>query len=317
MLSTINGTTDVYLIPGDPVEQVRAPEVFNLIFRTLGINAVLVPVHVTAGDIEAFVRTAFLAKNIKGMFFAIPHKSLVMGLLSKCNDYGRVAGAVNGIRRNSQGELEGGLFDGKGFVLSLDYFGVAYAGKRVLILGAGGGASAIAASLAIAGDSAPAEIALYDPVPGKAQQVALRIMAEAPDGALVAAVGSSDPAPFDLVINASPLGLRATDPLPCDVSRLAPHAAVLDILMKNQPTPLLRAVRARRLVAQPGFEMLIQQAPDYLDFFGYAEAAQAVREDATFIREYLYPAEMAGEIRRGANKPVSVPGVGDSRLALH
>jgi shikimate dehydrogenase len=319
MLSTINGTTDVYLIPGDPVEQVRAPEVFNLIFRTLGINAVLVPVHVTAGDIEAFVRTAFLAKNIKGMFFAIPHKSLVMGLLSKCNNYGRVAGAVNGIRRNSQGELEGGLFDGQGFVLSLDYFGVAYAGKRVLILGAGGGASAIAASLAIAGDSAPAEIALYDPVPGKAQQVALRIMAEAPDGSLVAAVGSSDPAPFDLVINASPLGLRATDPLPCDVSRLAPHTAVLDILMKNQPTPLVRAARARQLVAQPGFEMLIQQAPDYLDFFGYPEAAQAVRQDATFIREYLYPAEMKGEIRRGANQPLSVPvpGVGDSRLALH
>ena len=94
MLSTIAGTTDVYLIPGDPVEQVRAPEVFNLIFQKLGINAVLVPVHVPATDIEAFVRNAFLAKNVKGMFLAIPHKSLVMGLLSHCNDYGRVAGAV-------------------------------------------------------------------------------------------------------------------------------------------------------------------------------------------------------------------------------
>lgn len=321
MLSNIQGDTDVFLIPGDPVEQVRAPEVFNLIFRTLGINAVLVPVHVTAQDIEAFVRTAFLAKNIKGMFFAIPHKSLVMGLLSKCNDYGRVAGAVNGIRRNSQGELEGGLFDGKGCVSALDYFGMAYAGRRVLVLGAGGGASAIAASLAIAGNNAPAEIALYDPVPGKAQAVAARIMAEAPDGALVVAVGSSDPAPFDLVINASPLGLRAADPLPCDVSRLAPHAAVLDILMKNQPTPLVRAVRARQLVAQPGFEMLIQQAPDYLDFFGYTDAAQAVRDDATFIREHLYPAGMAGEIRRVAKVPktnsVPVPGVGEPRLTVH
>jgi shikimate dehydrogenase len=303
MLSTIQGNTDVFLIPGDPVEQVRAPEVFNLVFRTLG-------------DIEAFVRTAFLAKNIKGMFFAIPHKSLVMGLLSHCNDCGRVAGAVNGIRRNSQGGLEGGLFDGKGCVASLDYFGMAYAGRRVLVLGAGGGASAIAASLAIAGENAPTEIALYDPVPGKAQAVAARIMAQAPDGALVAAVGSSDPAPFDLVINASPLGLHAGDPLPCDVSRLAPHAAVLDILMKNQPTPLLRAARARQLPAQPGFEMLIQQAPDYLDFFGYADAAQAVREDATFIREHLYPASMAGEIRRSATS-VPFPGVGEPRLAVH
>lgn len=299
MLPTVQGNTDVYLIPGDPVEQVRAPDVFNLIFRTLGINAVLVPVHVAAGDIEAFVRSAFLAKNIKGMFLAIPHKSLVMGLLSHCNDYGRVAGAVNGIRRNPDGKLEGGLFDGKGFVSSLDYFGVAYTGKRVLVLGAGGGASAIAASLAIAGSRAPAEIALYDPVPGKALAIASRI-ASAPQaaGTLVLAAAGSDPSGYDLVINASPLGLQAADPLPCDVSRLAPHAAVVDILMKNQPTPLVRAVRGRGLVAQPGFEMLIQQAPDYLEFFGYTEAAEAVRRDATFIREHLYPAALAGEIRR-------------------
>ncbi|MFC6280166.1 MULTISPECIES: shikimate dehydrogenase family protein [Polaromonas] len=320
MLSTIQGTTDVYLIPGDPVEQVRAPEVFNLIFRTLGINAVLVPVHVAARDIEAFVRTAFLARNIKGMFLAIPHKALVMGMLSHCNDYGRVAGAVNGIRRNPDGTLDGGLFDGKGFVSSLDYFSVPYAGKKVLILGAGGGASAIAASLAVlesAGGQAPAEVALYDPVPGKAQAVAEHIASAAQaKNTRVVAAGSSDPAGYDVVVNASPLGLQSGDPLPCDVSRLEPHAAVVDILMKNQPTPLVRAVRARQLVAQPGFEMLIQQAPDYLEFFGYADAAQTVRQDATFIREYLYPAAMAGEIRRPAARAnVPASGVAETRPA--
>lgn len=325
MHSTIQGSTDVYLISGDPVEQVRAPEVFNLIFRTLGINAVLVPVHVALRDIEAFVRTAFLAKNIKGMLVTIPHKSRVMGLLSHCNDAGRMAGAVNGIRRNATGELEGALFDGKGFVLSLDYFGVAYAGKRVLILGAGGAAAAIAVSLALAGSHAPAGIALYDPAPGKAQALASQLAAAAqmPLANIVAAT-SGDPSAYDLVVNASPLGLKAGDPLPCDVSRLAPHAAVADILMKNQPTPLVQAARARHLVAQPGFEMLIQQAPDYLAFFGYAEAAQTVRNDATFIRELLYPAAMRGEIRRpGKLTPalqstsVPVPGVGESRLISH
>ena len=91
MLSTIAGTTDVYLIPGDPVEQVRAPEVFNLIFQKIGINAVLVPVHVPATDIEAFVRNAFLAKNVKGMFLAIPHKSLVMEMLDDCGELKRAA----------------------------------------------------------------------------------------------------------------------------------------------------------------------------------------------------------------------------------
>ena len=301
MHPNITGSTDVYLIPGDPVDQVRAPEVFNLIFQALGINAVLVPVHVPGADIQAFVRHAFLAKNVKGMFLAIPHKSLVMGLLSDCNDCGHVAGAVNGIKRNPNGELEGALFDGKGFVASLDYFGMAYAGKRVLILGAGGGASAIAASLAIAGLSSPADIALYDPTPGKAQTVAAHI-ASSPyvKNIQVRATASNDPSDYDVVVNASPLGLQATDPLPCDVSRLKNGASVVDILMKNQPTPFVQAVRARQLVAQPGFEMLIQQAPDYLDFFGYRAAAQAVRDDATFIRDYLYPAAMADEIRRPA-----------------
>ena len=311
MLSTIQGSTDVYLIPGDPVEQVRAPQVFNRIFQTLGLDAVLVPVHVAARDIEQFVRTVFLAQNVKGLFLAIPHKPLLMGLLSHCNDYARVAGAVNGIRRNPDGTLEGGLFDGLGLVKALDYFDIAYTGQRVLILGAGGGASAIAASLAIAGSRAPSDIALFDPVPGKAQTVASHISAAAQARhAPVVAVSSSDPAAYDLVINASPLGLQAGDSLPCDVSRLASHAAVVDILMKNQPTPWVQAVRARGLVAQPGFEMLIQQAPDYLEFFGYTAAAQTVRQDATFIREHLYPAAMAHEIRpvaSGQFRPVTAP----------
>lgn len=299
MHPTIDGQTDVYLIPGDPVEQVRAPQVFNLIFKTLGINAVLVPARVKAADIHTFVQSAFLADNVKGLFLAIPHKSLVMSLLTSCNSDGRVAGAVNGIRRNAQGQLEGGLFDGKGFVLSLDYFGMAYAGKRVLILGAGGGASAIAAALAMAGNSAPSQIALYDPAPDKAQRVARQIAAAANNAHTECiAANSNDPAGYDLVVNASPLGLTTGDAMPCDVSRLASHAAVLDILMKNQPTPFLRAVRSRGLQAEPGFEMLIQQAPDYLEFFGYADAARAVRHDAGFIRQYLYPPEMVSEIRR-------------------
>ncbi|MES2945532.1 MAG: shikimate dehydrogenase [Pseudomonadota bacterium] len=305
MFPTVQGNTDVYLISGFPVEQVRAPEMFNLIFRTLAINAVLVPVHVAPENICNFVQAAFLATNVKGMLLTIPHKSLVMGLLSGCNDCAKVAGAVNGIRRNASGKLEGGLFDGLGFVASLDYFDIAYAGKRVLMVGAGGAAAAIAASLAIAGERAPAEIALFDPMPGKAAALASHVLAAAqsaghPDTSRVFAAASGDPAGFDVVINASPLGLKATDPLPFDVSRLDSGAAVLDILMKNQPTPLVQAVRARQLVAEPGFEMMIQQAPDYLEFFGLHQAAQTVRQDATFIREQIYPASMAGEIHRPA-----------------
>lgn len=98
------------------------------------------------------------------------------------------------------------------------------------------------------------------------------------------------------------LDLNAGDALPCDVASFAPHAAVVDILMKNQSTPFVRASRAPGLVAEPGIEMLIQQAPDYLDFFGHVEAAQLIRQDATFIRQHLYPASMLGEIWRSASR---------------
>jgi len=299
MQLTINGQTDVYLILGEPVEQVRAPQVFNLIFKQLGINAVLVPARVKASDLQTFVQSAFLAQNVKGLFLAIPHKSLVMHLLTSCNSYGHVAGAVNGIRRNSQGQLEGGLFDGKGFILSLDYFGMAYAGKKILILGAGGGASAIAAALAMKGSDAPSVIAMYDPAPEKAQKLTRQIASAVNNSQLLLIVANTnDPSGYDLVVNASPLGLIQGDNMPCEVSKLDSHAAVVDILMKNQPTPFLQAVRAKGLQAEPGFEMLIQQAPDYLAFFGYPDAARTVRQDASFIRDYLYPQEMASEIRR-------------------
>lgn len=293
----INGTTDVYFIVGHPVEQVKAPQSFNLLFARLGINAVLVPVHVAPVDLEPFVNAAFKAVNVKGLWVAIPHKAPITALLDGCTELGRVAGAVNAVRRNADGSLSGGLFDGEGFVASLEHFRIEWTGRKVLVIGAGGGAAAIGASLAL-GERACADIAFYDPVPGKAHEVAARIQHSA-RGA-VRAVDSNDPAGYDLVINGSPLGLNKGDPMPCDVERMSKGAALVDILMKNQPTPLVRAARARGLVAQPGYEMMIQQIPLYLEFFGLHQAAALARQDYTFVRELIYPEALRGEIPRPA-----------------
>ena len=105
----------------------------------------------------------------------------------------------------------------------------------------------------------------------------------------VTAAASADPAGFDLVVNATPLGLQPGDPLPFDVARLDRSAAVVDILMKNQPTALLRACAARGTTAHPGFEMMLQQMPDYLNFFGLHELAHVVQEDASEVRALLEP----------------------------
>ena len=278
----ISGSTRVFLILGNPVEQVRAPEMFNHLFQRHGVDAVLVPAHVAPQDFEPFVRQAFKARNIDGLWLTIPHKTAMMALLDRCDRLGQVAQAVNAARRNADGTLEGALFDGLGFVKGLDVFGIQARGARALVVGVGGGGVAIAVSLAERG---VAQLALYDRDPERCGAVAARI--QQAFGTAVQVQTSADPAGFDLVVNASPLGLKADDLLPIDVSRLDTRAAVIDILMKNQPTPLLRQCLARGVQAFPGFEMMIQQAPAYLDFFGLHELARVMEEDATEVRAML------------------------------
>jgi len=278
----ISGHTRVFLILGDPVEQVRAPQVYNHLFERHGVDAVLVPAAVPPEHLSGFVRHVLTARNIDGLWLTIPHKSAVLETLDRVDPLGRVAGAVNAVRRNADGTLEGALFDGLGFVKSLDHHGLPVAGRSVLVLGAGGAGMAIAASLAQRGAGA---LALYDPTAGRAADVVERLSGAFAVAARVAA--SADPAGYDLVINATPLGLKASDPLPLDVTRLDGGAAVVDILMKNQPTPLLRACHARGITAHPGFEMLVQQMPDYLSFFGFDTIAEALRDDPTEVRGLL------------------------------
>lgn len=295
MFPSIAGSTALYLLPGDPVTNVRLPRMFNSVFERFGIDAVMAPVQVARRDLAVFVKAAFLAKNVRGMAIAPPHKPLLVDLLDGCGLFGRVAGSVNVVRRIDNGELEGDLFDGEGLLGALDHYNIPFRGKRVLIVGAGVSAAAIGVALAEGGTVNGAEhIAFHDVAAGKAAGVAAQL--DAFFDATTVAVDSSDPAGYDLVINATPLGLKAHDALPFDVARMDAHAALFDILLRNQPTPLVRAARERGLNAQAGFEMLIQQIPHYLDFFGHTEAAHAVRKDARFLRELIYPEAMASEI---------------------
>jgi shikimate dehydrogenase len=280
----ITGNTRVFMILGDPVAQVRAPELFNALFRRHGLDAVLVPARVPVADVQAYVQHAFLSPTLGGLWLTIPHKTPVWRMLQRCDRLGTVAQSVNAVRRAPDGALEGALFDGLGFVGGLDHLGVRCRGARVLVVGVGGAGAAIAVSLAERGVRA---LALHDTDVQKCKDLAPRITAAFGTAVLIAP--SADPAGFDLVVNATPLGLHPDDPLPFDPARLDAGAAVVDILMKPRPTPLLAACASRGLKAWPGLEMMIQQAPSYLDFFGFNELSAALRHDATEIRALLAP----------------------------
>lgn len=280
----ITGTTRVFYILGDPVAQVRAPEVYNQLFEVHGIDAVLVPLKLPAAALPGFIEHGMRAENVGGFWATIPHKSQLAQLLKPTDPVAAIAGAVNAVKRHPGGRLEAALFDGIGFVKGLDHFGIDVAGRRVLVVGAGGGGHAVAAAIAQRG---PAKLAVFNRSRDRAQALADRLQPIAGAAALVA--DSADPAGFDLVVNCTSMGLKPDDALPFDPARVDGGAAVVDIIMSREPTPLLRACRARGLKAEAGFEMLVQQVPEYLRFFGFDAIAQSLQSNLDVVRSMLYP----------------------------
>jgi shikimate dehydrogenase len=262
----IRGTTTIIAHIGDPIAPVKSPMIYNPYFESAGIDAVVVPMGVRAADYPDVLKAVFRFTNIRGALITMPHKVTTVGLLDEASTAVKIAQSCNAVLRRSDGTLLGDLFDGAGFVRGLERNGFQLAGARCLVVGTGGVGSAIAAALAAA---RVATIALYDNNAASADALAGRLHQHYP--ALEVRTGSNDPAGFDLVVNATPLGMNPTDPLPLDVGRLAPMTFVGEVVMKQEVTPLLRLARARGCRTQAGMEMLFEQIPLYLDFFGFGK----------------------------------------------
>jgi shikimate dehydrogenase len=201
----------------------------------------------------------------------------VVGLLDEVSPTVRVAGACNAVRRDASGRLVGDMFDGEGFVRGVRRKGVEPRGARVLVVGAGGVGSAIAASFAAAGVAA---LSLFDLRAESAETLAARLREHYPT--VEVRTGSNDPAGHDIVVNATPLGMDLGDPLPLDVSRLAPTTFVGEVVMRQQMTAFLQAAQARGCRFQVGTDMLFEQIPAYLEFFGLpTTSAEVLRSVAT------------------------------------
>ena len=262
----IRGTTTIIAHIGDPIAPVKSPMIYNPYFESAGIDAAVVPMGVKAADYPEVLKAVFRFTNIRGALITMPHKMTTVSLLDEASIAVRIAQSCNAVLRRADGSLLGDLFDGAGFARGLDRNGFEMRGSRCLVVGTGGVGSAIAAALAAAG---AASISLYDSNQTGAAGLAGRLRQHYPR--LEVATGSKDPAGFDLAVNATPLGMNADDPLPFDTSRLAPTTFVGEVVMKQEVTPLLRAARARGCRTQVGTEMLFEQIPLYLDFFGFGK----------------------------------------------
>jgi shikimate dehydrogenase len=267
----IDGRTKLIAHVGYPTESFKAPMIYNPWFEVHGINAAVVPMGCKAEDYSAFFRLLFRLSNVVGALVTMPHKIPTLSLVDEASVSAKVAGACNAVRLDADGRLTGDMFDGEGFVRGVLRKGRKLGGARVLVAGNGGVGSAIAASFAKAGAKAGiGEIALFDAHAPAMNALAGRIRASYPD--LKVTVGSNDPAGFDIVVNATPLGMKAGDPLPMDVERISPSALVGEVVMKEEITPFLAAARARGCEVQIGTDMLFEQIPAYLEFFGFGTA---------------------------------------------
>lgn len=260
----IRGTTKLIAHLGYPTETFKAPMIYNPYFESRGIDAVVVPMGCKAADYAPFLKLVFRLSNIHGALVTMPHKVTTISLLDEVLTTAKVAGSCNAVRLGPDGQLVGDMFDGEGFVRGVLRKGRAVTGARALVVGCGGVGSAIAASLAKAGIG---ELTLFDAHAPMMEGLAQRLRAHYPQLSLV--VGSADPAGCEIVVNATPLGMQAGDPLPVDVSRIAASSFVGEVVMKQEITPFLDAVRARGCAYQIGTDMLFEQIPAYLEFFGF------------------------------------------------
>jgi len=263
----LSGKTRLIPLFGDPIEPVKAPYIYNPWFDQRGIDARVVPMGVKSEAYPATLRSVFGLSNVHGALVTMPHKITTMALVDECTTTARIAGSANAILKRPDGTLLGDMFDGTGFLRGLLRKGFVCRGATCLVVGTGGVGSAIAASLAAGG---VASIALFDLRGASAAGLAERLARHYPG--LDVKLASPDPAGYDLVVNGTPLGMEPEDPLPFDVSRLAPETFVGEVVMKTEITPLLKAAQARGCRFQVGVDMLFEMIPAYLEFFGFGAA---------------------------------------------
>jgi shikimate dehydrogenase len=273
----VDGSSLLLPIVGHPIAQVKSPEVWSAMFRLHGINAVCVPVHVRPDDLATFFRAARALENLCGVIVTIPHKVAALDLVDDLHERSRLAQSVNFVAFRDDGRWLGDTVDGTGFVDNLRTGGDDPRGMRTLLVGSGGVGTAIAFALADAGVS---ELVLYDVDAQRAADVTARLRAAGYE----AATGAPDPAGFDLVVNATPVGMREDDPLPIDVERIAPGTVVADVIV--EPTRFTSLAEARGCRVHFGAGMMNHQLAPMAEHLGYGHldwSAETVTRVASAI----------------------------------
>ncbi|WP_144187111.1 shikimate dehydrogenase [Elioraea rosea] len=251
----LSGTSKLAGIIGWPVKQSRSPRLHGFWLARHGIDGAYVPLPVAPENLATAVR-ALRDLGFRGGNVTIPHKESVVSVCDRLEPPARRAGAVNTLVFEDDGTIVGTNTDGLGFVSGLaqavpDY---APADGPAVLLGAGGGARAVAAALLDAGCP---EVILYNRTKARAEALAAALG----KGATVGECGSNEGlARAALVVNTTSLGMSGQPPLELPLEALPPSAVVADIVYVPRTTRLLAAAAARGHRTMGGLAMLLHQA---------------------------------------------------------
>lgn len=261
MSAQLTGASRVVPIIGDPIKYVESPVRLTAEFAQRGEPVVVIPMQVAADHLEVALAALNKTKNVDGLVVTMPHKLTTYPYCSTTSPRAEFLQVVSHLRRNTDGTWHGDMFDGLMFVTAQQEHGAVISGRRALLLGAGGAGSAIAFELLEQGVS---ELAIHDNDPERVDRLVARLSGIGP-GAVRAA--SSDPTGFDLILNATPMGMEADDPLPIDTSLLTASMFVGDVVGGHGVTRLIRDARAAGCGTATGDDMVsvgLRYGADYL-----------------------------------------------------
>lgn len=229
------GATRLYPIIGDPIAQVRSPETVTAGFAARGVDAYCIPLHVPVDRFDVIVPALLALGNLDGVLVTVPFKARMVAFVDRLGRAAKTIGAVNAVRREADGSWTGDMFDGMGFVRGVERKGERIRGRRAVLFGAGGAGSAIAYALADAGVQS---IDIVDADAPKARSLVDKLRPAFPGCALAAADGMRSG--IDMVVNASPVGMRPDDGLPAKIGPLDAGTLVGDVVIRPTPTALIR-----------------------------------------------------------------------------
>ena len=243
------GGTALFTIIGSPVVQVVAPSIFNRLFAEYGHDAVLVAFDLRPGGVGAFFDAMRHTENFRGSFVTVPHKQEAARHMDELMSRSAALEVVNVVKR-VDGRLLGDMTDGSAFLVASRAHGLEPVGSRVAMIGGGGTATAIAHACA---EHGVAELVLS--VRNRARHDELRRVVGAVPNPPRLSFELDSLEGFDLVVNATSVGMNGDPDVPHPVDTLDPSSLVAEVVTLPRVTPWIAAALEKGCRVQYGADM--------------------------------------------------------------